>query len=110
MPLRLLPPRGLPAYPDGGSSRIHQHSYCGSWYQPSEFYGANKGFADDIYMMAEEWSWLGSMAGWSGNTDTQALLGPVFDAKNTIGLASVAVDVANEIADAPYQQATSKRA
>ena len=92
---------GVPKHewdPTGGLADFHQHSYCGSWYQPKEFYGAGQGFADDIYMMAEEWTWLGSMAGWSGDTDTQALLGPVFDAKNTIGLASVAVDVANEIA------------
>merc|ERR1719197_426193 len=78
-----------------GLADFHQHSYCGSWYQPKEFYGAGQGFADDIYMMAEEWSWLSAMA---GRDATSAELAPVYAAKSTIGLASVVVDVAEETA------------
>merc|ERR1719487_2575472 len=69
--------------PTAGTADLHQHSFCGSWYQPPNFYGANMGFADDIYMMAEEWTWT---------PDTQHA------ATSTIGLNTVTVDIANKAA------------
>ena len=77
---------GVPQHqedPTNGTADLHQHSYCGSWYQPPSFYGADKGFVDDIYMMAEEWTWA---------PDDQ------HTAKSTIGLNTVAVDIAGKAA------------
>merc|ERR1719224_252887 len=77
---------GVPQHttdPTAGTADMHQHSFCGSWYQPSEFYGANKGFVDDIYMMGEEWTWAPSAQ---------------HSAKSTIGLNTVVVDISGKAA------------
>jgi len=66
------------------------HSFCGSWYEPANRYGQGQGFSDDIWLMAEEWDiGFGNFApGYAG-----AAVG-----NETMGLAAMAVDVANEVA------------
>ena len=69
------------------------HSFCGSIYEPKDKYGTNIGFADDVWLTAEEWNIGNSMfdAGAYAN-------GAEFFIKETMGLASVVVDVANKTA------------
>jgi len=66
------------------------NSFCGAWYEPADKYGNGIGFADDVYMNAEEW------AIWSMFTDAEG--NELFSAAETMGLASIVVDIANETA------------
>jgi hypothetical protein len=71
------------------------HSFCGSFYEVKEKYGADIGFADDVWLTGEEWNIGSSMF------DDPDGSGPLrgFDVANgTMGLASMVVDVKNEIA------------
>lgn len=61
-------------------------SFCGAWYEQANKYGAGMGFADDVWLTAEEWE-IGRMFP-AGSSDSAA----------TLGLASVVVDIANETA------------
>lgn len=61
-------------------------SFCGGWYEQANKYGDGLGFADDIWLAAEEWS-IGRMFP-AGDADANA----------TMGLASVAVDITNGVA------------
>lgn len=61
-------------------------SFCGAWYEPANKYGAGMGFADDVWLAAEEWE-IGRMFP-AGAGDSAA----------TMGLASVVVDIATETA------------
>ena len=61
-------------------------SFCGAWYEQANKYGAGIGFADDVWLTAEEWE-IGRMFP-AGKYDSRA----------TMGLASVVVDIANETA------------
>jgi len=61
-------------------------SFCGSWYEQANKYGEGIGFADDVWLTAEEWE-IGRMFA-AGKYDSRA----------TMGLASVVVDIANETA------------
>ena len=61
-------------------------SFCGAWYEQANKYGAGMGFADDVWLTAEEWE-IGRMFP-AGSADSAA----------TLGLASVVVDIANETA------------
>jgi len=61
-------------------------SFCGAWYEPANKYGADMGFADDVWLTAEEWE-IGRMFP-AGAGDSAA----------TMGLASIVVDIANETA------------
>lgn len=61
-------------------------SFCGAWYEEANKYGAGIGFADDIWLAAEEWA-IGRMFP-AGAADANA----------TMGLAAVAVDIANGVA------------
>ncbi|MGJ8677981.1 MAG: hypothetical protein ACSHX0_10725 [Akkermansiaceae bacterium] len=61
-------------------------SFCGAHYEKANRYGDGIGFADDAWLCAEEWK-ITSM--FSGTTT---------DANDTMGLASVVVDIANETA------------
>jgi hypothetical protein len=61
-------------------------SFCGAWYEQANKYGAGIGFADDAWLTAEEWT-IGRMFP-AGQADADA----------TMGLASVVVDIANEVA------------
>ena len=63
------------------------HSFCGSWYENAYKYGDGIGLADDVYFMAEEWAIGRSM--FDGGSD---------QGNQTMGLASMVVDVANETA------------
>jgi len=65
---------------------FHFHSFCGSWFEQANKYGTNIGFANDVWFMAEEWN-MG--AGYFGSAAT---------ANDTMGLASMVVDVANKTA------------
>ena len=62
-------------------------SFCGSWYENANKYGDGIGFADDVYLMAEEWNIGNSMFDGGRN-----------QANETMGLASMVVDIANETA------------
>lgn len=61
-------------------------SFCGAWYEQANKYGEGMGFADDIWLAAEEWA-IGRMFP-AGAADANA----------TMGLAAVAVDIANSTA------------
>jgi len=61
-------------------------SFCGAWYEQANKYGDGIGFADDIWLAAEEWD-IGRMFP-AGAADSAA----------TMGLASIAVDIANGVA------------
>lgn len=61
-------------------------SFCGAWYEQANKYGNGIGFADDIWLTAEEWE-----------------IGRMFPAKTadssaSLGLASIAVDINNKTA------------
>lgn len=61
-------------------------SFCGAWYEQANKYGSGIGFADDIWLTAEEWE-----------------IGRMFPAKTadssaSLGLASIAVDINNKTA------------
>ena len=58
------------------------NSYCGAWLEPANKWGDGIGFANDVWLTAEEWN-ISSM--YSG-TD--------IDTADTVGLASIAVDIA----------------
>ena len=68
------------------------HSFCGSWYEAANKYGAGIGFADDVWLTGEEWNIGSSMF------DAQGSLNGVGVANNTMGLASLVVDIKNEVA------------
>ena len=61
-------------------------SFCGAWYEQANKYGDGIGFADDIWLMAEEWE-IGRMFP-AGSADSAA----------TMGLAAMVVDIANATA------------
>jgi len=61
-------------------------SFCGAWYEQADKYGEGMGFADDVWLTAEEWE-IGRMFP-AGSSDSAA----------TLGLASLVVDIANETA------------
>jgi len=63
------------------------HSFCGSWYEPANKYGVGKGFADNVWFMAEEW-----------NIGSSMFTGGAAEANETMGLASMVVDIANQTA------------
>jgi Ca2+-binding RTX toxin-like protein len=78
------------------------HSFCGAYYEAANQYGDGIGFADDVWLMGEEWN-IGELfdeaAAAAGITADTARLTPGDDfSLNTMGLASMVVDVANEIA------------
>jgi Ca2+-binding RTX toxin-like protein len=71
------------------------HSFCGAWYEPSNKYGAGIGFTDDIWLMGEEWNIGNSMF---ADPDGSGPLRGFDVANNTMGLASMVVDIKNEVA------------
>jgi len=68
------------------------HSFCGSWYEAANKYGAGIGFANDVWLTGEEWNHGSSMF------DAQGSLNGAAVANNTMGLASLVVDIKNEVA------------
>ena len=71
------------------------HSFCGAWYEPANKYGADIGFTDDIWLMGEEWNIGSSMF---ADPDGSGPLKGFDVANNTMGLASMVVDIKNEVA------------
>jgi len=71
------------------------HSFCGAWYEQANKYGADIGFTDDIWLMGEEWNIGDSMF---DDPDGAGLLKGSDVANNTMGLASMVVDIKNEVA------------
>jgi hypothetical protein len=62
------------------------HSFCGAWYEAANKYGAGIGFTTDVWLMGEEWR-IGNMFDGGSNV-----------ADGTMGLASMVVDIKNEVA------------
>ncbi|MEZ5722465.1 MAG: hypothetical protein R3D59_13100 [Paracoccaceae bacterium] len=71
------------------------NSFCGGWHEPANKWGDGIGFADDVWMMAEEWNIqeMFDVTDAEGNKLTS--LG---NAHDTMGLASLVVDIANATA------------
>jgi hypothetical protein len=65
-------------------------SFCGSWYEQANKYGDGIGLADDMWLTAEEWE-IGRMFTGSKKTGGK-------ESAKTMGLASVVVDVKNQVA------------
>ena len=71
------------------------HSFCGAWYEPANKYGADIGFSDDIWLTGEEWNIGSSMF---ADPDGSGPLKGFDVANSTMGLASMVVDIKNEVA------------
>ena len=65
-------------------------SFCGAWYEPANKYGKGIGFADDVWLTAEEWE--------IGRMFTADKKQRVAESSKTVGLASVVVDLKNQTA------------
>ncbi|TLP49141.1 calcium-binding protein [Cohaesibacter sp. CAU 1516] len=70
------------------------NSFCGSWFEPANKYGAGIGFADDAYLMAEEWN----IQRMFDTTEDKKVVKSEIDTHDTMGLASIVVDVKNQVA------------
>lgn len=64
------------------------HSFCGAHYEQKDKYGPGLGFADDVWLTGEEWNFGSSM--YEG--------GSQFFIDETMGLASIVVDIENKTA------------
>ena len=78
------------------------HSFCGAYYEEANKYGEGIGFEDNLWLMGEEWN-IGELyeeaALDAGMTEEEARLSPGADFfTETMGLASMVVDVENETA------------
>ena len=78
------------------------HSFCGAYYEQAHKYGEGIGFEDNLWLMGEEWN-IGELyeeaALAAGMTEEEARLSPGADFfTETMGLASMVVDVENETA------------
>ena len=78
------------------------HSFCGAYYEEADKYGEGIGFEDNVWLMGEEWN-IGELyeeaALEAGMTEEEARLSPGADFfTETMGLASMVVDVENETA------------
>ena len=71
------------------------HSFCGAWYESANKYGAGIGFANDVWLMGEEWNIGASMF---ADPDGAGPLKGFDVANDTMGLASMVVDIKNEVA------------
>ena len=71
------------------------HSFCGAFYEPANKYGAGVGFTDDVWLMGEEWNIGSSMF---ADPDGAGPLKGFDVANGTMGLASMVVDLKNEVA------------
>jgi hypothetical protein len=88
---------GNQTYPDGtvvnfaASMQLTEgdfffQSFCGAYYEKAHKYGNGIGLADDVWLTAEEWN-ISSMFSDTG-----------IDTNDTLGLASMVVDIANKTA------------
>ncbi|MBN2629683.1 MAG: hypothetical protein JXR75_03970 [Rhodobacteraceae bacterium] len=71
------------------------NSFCGAYYEKANKYGAGVGLADDVWLMAEEWN-IEEMFQTKDANDK--VLETLVDTKDTMGLASLVVDIANQTA------------
>ena len=72
------------------------HSFCGAWYEPANKYGEGIGFEDDMWLMGEEWN-IGN--GMYPDPDGDGpRTGNDFFVDDTMGLASMVVDLENDTA------------
>jgi hypothetical protein len=69
-------------------------SFCGAYYERANKYGDGIGFADDVYLNAEEWNIQMMFNTKDAENNVTALL----DTNDTMGLAAIVVDIANETA------------
>ena len=70
-------------------------SFCGAYYEPADKYGDGIGFADDAWLVSEEWN----IQEMFNVTDAEGnVLESVIDTNETMGLASIVVDLANATA------------
>jgi len=69
-------------------------SFCGAYFERANKYGDGIGFADDVYMNAEEWNIQAMFNAKDAENNVTALI----DTNDTMGLASIVVDIANETA------------
>ncbi len=72
-------------------------SFCGAYYEPANKYGDGIGLADDVWFMAEEWN-IQEMFDLTTGTGDGATTVSKWDTDDGMGLASIAVDLANETA------------
>jgi hypothetical protein len=78
-------------------------SFCGAFYEPANKWGEGIGFADDVWLTGEEWNIqemfdvTEEVTDAEGNTET-VVAESMVDAHDTMGLASLVVDIANETA------------
>ena len=70
-------------------------SFCGAYYERANKYGDGVGLADDVWLAAEEWNIQEMFDITDDNGDTTESL---INTNETMGLASVVVDIANETA------------
>ncbi len=70
-------------------------SFCGAYFEPADKYGDGIGFADDAWLVSEEWNIqeMLNVADAEGN-----VLESVIDTNETMGLASIVVDLADATA------------
>lgn len=67
-------------------------SFCGAFYEPANKYGEGIGFADDVWLAGEEWN----IQEMFDVTDAEGnVVESVVDAHDTMGLASLVVDIAS---------------
>lgn len=71
------------------------NSLCGAYYEKANKYGNGIGFAEDAYIMAEEWN-IQKMFDVKG--DDKKVKYSMVNAHDTMGLASLVVDIANATA------------
>ena len=72
-------------------------SFCGSYYEQAGKYGEGIGFADDVWLMAEEWNIQRMFTKVTGSGDGETKV-EEWDTQTGMGLASIVVDLANETA------------
>lgn len=67
-------------------------SFCGAFHEPANKYGEGIGFTDDVWLTAEEWN----IQEMFQETDSEGnVTNTLFDSNETMGLASVVVDIAS---------------
>ncbi|MQX36383.1 calcium-binding protein [Roseospira navarrensis] len=69
-------------------------SFCGAFYEKANKYGDGIGFADDVWLNAEEWNIQQMFT----SKDAENTVTTLVDTNDTMGLASIVVDIANETA------------
>ena len=74
------------------------HSFCGAWYETANKYGAGIGFTSDVWLTGEEWNIGERMFDDPDGSGASNPLSGSDVANSTMGLASLVVDIKNEVA------------